>query len=90
MDRYEEALRSYVDALNLAIFLRLESETVQSAFNIVDILRRKREYQAAVEFLDNVIERYPDYWSAYAERANVYLDMERYPEAIRNYATACG
>lgn len=55
MDRYEEALRSYVDALNLAIFLRLESETVQSAFNIVDILRRKREYQAAVEFLDNVI-----------------------------------
>ena len=55
MDRYEEAFRSYVDALNLAIFLRLESETVQSAFNIVDILRRKREYQAAVEFLDNVI-----------------------------------
>ena len=41
-----------------------------------------------MSFWTTSLERYPDYWSAYAERASVYLDWERYPEAIRNYATA--
>lgn len=85
---YQEALQSYVESYKLAIYLQLEDQTLQSAFNIVDLLRRKRDYKTAAEFLDHVIERYPYYWTAYAERAHVYLDFGNYLEAIKDYTKA--
>lgn len=87
-ERYEEALQYDNRALHLALALELQSEALQCALSIVDNLGRGGRYQAAIDFLDRIIESYPESWSAYAQRGDMYFASSRYREAISDYAAA--
>lgn len=46
------------------------------------------KYQKALEYLDKLIELFPDDWKYYFNRGNAYDNLENYDAAIADYTKA--
>ena len=46
---------------------------------------KKNDFEKAILNFDKAIKLKPDYFEAFANKANVYYKMKNYEEALKNY-----
>lgn len=68
--------------------LKLDPDNAQVHSNLGLLYGRKGDYEMALAHYNRAIALDPFYYSAYANRANYYFDIEDYPHAIEDALTA--